>query len=166
MKNLLFLLLLTSCVTPKKAVDVLSRPKNEPTAAKFCADKFPVQEYYVTGDTLVKIDTLWGLVTDTIETKDTVYRVVTKVEPKVITKTILRVDTAYKENTAKVVFLSSQITKQAELIYSLNRKLNEVSADLDTFKHERNKWKFRFFLLLAIVGFWYALKVKMTKRFF
>lgn len=42
MKNLLFLLLLTSCVTPKKAVDVLSRPKNEPVSAEFCAAKYPV----------------------------------------------------------------------------------------------------------------------------
>lgn len=163
MKNLLFLLLLTSCVTPKKAVDVLSRPKNEPTAAKFCADKFPVQEYYVTGDTLVKIDTLWGLVTDTIETKDTVFKVVTKVEPKVITKTILRVDTAYKENTAKVVFLNSQITKQAELIYSLNRKLNEVSADRDTFKKERNKARRINWILFIVIGLFAGWQIK---RFF
>lgn len=164
MKNLLLLLIIfASCTTPQKAVDVLSRPKNEPTAAKFCAEKFPVLEYYVTGDTLVKIDTLWGLVTDTIETKDTVSRVVTKVEPKVITKTILRVDTAYKENTAKVVFLSSQITKQAKLIYSLNRKLNEVSADRDTFKKERNKARRINWILFIVIGLFAGWQIK---RFF
>ena len=36
------LLILSGCFTPKKAVDVLSRPKNEPTAAEFCATKYPV----------------------------------------------------------------------------------------------------------------------------
>jgi len=37
-----FTILFAGCFTPKKAVDVLSRPKNEPQAAEFCATKYPV----------------------------------------------------------------------------------------------------------------------------
>ena len=66
MRYLLFLLLLSSCITPKKAVDVLSRPKNEPTAAAFCSLKYPVRDSIIKGDSVIKYDTLWGIVTDTV----------------------------------------------------------------------------------------------------
>jgi FtsZ-binding cell division protein ZapB len=174
MKNLLFLLLLTSCVTPKKAVDVLSRPKNEPVAAEFCATKYPVKETYIQGDSIVKYDTLWGVVTDTLisEPQVIVYTDTVRV-PKLVIKTITRTDTIKKEDPAKISVFNSQIAELneanrnlVELNADLSQKLVRISDERDTFKHERNKWKLRFFLLLFGFGLAYALKVKTTKKLF
>ena len=157
--------LMPSCVTPKKAVDVLSRPKNEPVAAEFCATKYPVKETYIQGDSIVKYDTLWGIVTDTLisEPQVIVYTDTVRV-PKLVIKTITRIDTVKKEDPAKISVLNSQIEKLNEANQALNTKTHELTGERDTFKHERNKWRLRFFLLLFGVGLAYALKVKMTKK--
>ena len=163
MKNLLLLLLLTSCVTPKKAVDVLSRPKNEPVAAEFCATKYPVKDSIIKGDSVIRFDTLWETFTDTLISEPNVI-IETKLVPKTVTKTVVVRDTIIRENTAKVYALGSQIAKLNEANQALNTKTHELTGERDTFKHERNKWKLRFFLLLFGVGLAYALKVKMTKK--
>jgi len=163
MKNLLLLLLLTSCVTPKKAVNVLSRPKNEPVAAEFCATKYPVKDSIIKGDSVILFDTLWETFTDTLISEPNVI-IETKLVPKTVTKTVVVRDTIIRENTAKVYVLGSQIAKLNEANQALNTKTHELTGERDTFKHERNKWKLRFFLLLFGVGLAYALKVKMTNK--
>jgi len=163
MKNILLLLLLTSCVTPKKAVNVLSRPKNEPVAAEFCATKYPVKDSIIKGDSVILFDTLWETFTDTLISEPNVI-IETKLVPKTVTKTVVVRDTIIRENTAKVYVLGSQIAKLNEANQALNTKTHELTGERDTFKHERNKWKLRFFLLLFGVGLAYALKVKMTKK--
>jgi len=163
MKNILLLLLLTSCVTPKKAVNVLSRPKNDPVAAEFCATKYPVKDSIIKGDSVVRFDTLWETFTDTLISEPQVI-IETRIVPKTVTKTVVVRDTIIRENTAKVSVLNSQIAKLNEANRILSEKNAEISRERDGYKDQRNKWKFRFFLLLAIVGFGYALKVKMTKK--
>lgn len=167
MKYLLIFLIFSGCMTPKKAVDVLNRPKNEPEAAEFCANKYPVQDTYIKGDSVIRYDTLWGLVTDTLisEPQVIVYTDTVRV-PKLVTKTIVRTDTVYRENTAKVSVLNSQIANVEAINRQQAANIAEISQQRDGYKSEKNKWKFRFFLLLAIVGFGYAAKVKLTKRFF
>ena len=165
MKNLLFLLLLTSCVTPKKAVDVLSRPKNESVLAELCSTRFPVKDSIIKGDSVVRFDTLWETYTDTLISEPQVI-IETRIVPKTVTKTVVVRDTIIRENTAKISVLGSQIAKLNEANRILSEKNAEISQERDGYKDQRNKWKFRFFLLLAIVGFGYALKVKMTKKLF
>jgi len=163
-------LILSGCFTPKKAVDVLSRPKNEPVAAEFCANKYPVRDSIIKGDSVVRFDTLWETYTDTLISEPQVV-IETKIIPKTVTKWVTIRDTIIRENTARVAVLGSQIAKLnednrklSEKNAELLQKLVQVSAERDTFKHERNKWKFRFFLLLFGVGLAYAAKVKFTKK--
>jgi hypothetical protein len=120
--------------------------KNLGEAAKYCADKFPVKEVYIKGDSILTFDTLYvggDIVIDTVETKDTVYITVTKTLPaKVITKTVRVTDTVVKENTAMVFELTNLVkTKDAQIL-----KITE----------EKNEWakkaKQRFWLILIIIG--------------
>lgn len=163
MKNILLLLLLTSCVTPKKAVNVLSRPKNDPVAAEFCATKYPVKDSIIKGDSVVRFDTLWETYTDTLISEPQVI-IETKIVPKTVTKWVTIRDTIVRENTAKISVLNSQIAKLNEANRVLSEKTHQLSQERDTFKHERNKWKLRFFMLLFGVGLVYAAKVKFTKK--
>ena len=165
MKYLIILLIFTGCMTPKKAVDVLNRPKNEPTAAIFCANKFPVKDTFIKGDSVIRYDTLWGLITDTLISEPQVI-IETKIVPKSVTKWVTIRDTIVRENTAKVSVLNSQIAKSAADIRILTEKTHEISQERDGYKSQRDKWKFRFFLLLGIFGLLYAAKVKLTKRVF
>lgn len=166
MRYLLFLLLLSSCITPKKAVDVLSRPKNEPTAAAFCSLKYPVRDSIIKGDSVIKYDTLWGIVTDTVisDPQVLIYTDTVRV-PKLVTKTITIRDTIVRENTAKISVLNSQIAKSARDIRILTEKAHELSQERDTFKHERNKARLINLILYVVIGlsigFWIRKKFKL-----
>ena len=160
---LVLLVLLGACTTPRKAVDVLSRPKNEPQAAEFCATKYPVKDSIIKGDSVIRFDTLWETYTDTLISEPQVI-IETKIVPKTVTKWVTIRDTIVRENTAKISVLNSQNAKSAAVIRNLTEKTHELTQERDTFKHERNKWKLRFFLLLGIFGLLYAAKVKMTKK--
>ena len=160
---LVLLVILGACTTPRKAVDVLSRPKNEPQAAEFCATKYPVKDSIIKGDSVIRFDTLWETYTDTLISEPQVI-IETKIVPKTVTKWVTIRDTIVRENTAKISVLNSQNAKSAAVIRNLTEKTHELTQERDTFKHERNKWKLRFFLLLGIFGLLYAAKVKMTKK--
>ena len=157
--------LFAGCFTPKKAVDVLSRPKNEPVLSELCAYRYPVKDSIIKGDSVVRFDTLWETYTDTLTSEPQVI-IETKIVPKTVTKWVTIRDTIVRENTAKVAALNYANRELSELNAKTLQKLVQVSAERDTFKHERNKWKLRFFLLLFGVGLAYAAKVKITKRFF
>jgi len=156
-------ILFAGCFTPKKAVDVLSRPKNEPTAAAFCSLKYPVRDSIIKGDSVVRFDTLWETYTDTLISEPQVV-IETKIIPKTVTKWVTIRDTIIRENTARVAVLGSQIANLNEANRILSEKNAEISQERDGYKSERNKWKFRFFLLIFGVGLAYAAKVKFTKK--
>lgn len=163
----LVVLILSGCYSPKKAVDVLSRPKNEPVLSELCAVRYPVKDSLIKGDTVINYDTLWGIEyrTDTlISEPQVITETKTVTVPKLVTKYLTIRDTIVRENTAKVAVLNNSNRKLAEINADLSQKLVRISAERDTFKHERNKWKLRFFLLLGIFGLLYAAKVKLTKK--
>lgn len=145
----------------------MSRPKNEPVLAELCSTRFPVSDSLIKGDTVVNYDTLWGIEyrTDTlISEPQVITETKTVTVPKLVTKYLTIRDTIVRENTAKVAVLNNSNRKLAEINADLSQKLVRISAERDTFKHERNKWKLRFFLLLGIFGLLYAAKVKLTKK--
>ena len=145
----------------------MSRPKNEPVLAELCSTRFPVSDSLIKGDTVVIYDTLWGIEyrTDTlISEPQVITETKTVTVPKLVTKYLTIRDTIVRENTAKVAVLNNSNRKLAEINADLSQKLVRISAERDTFKHERNKWKLRFFLLLGIFGLLYAAKVKLTKK--
>lgn len=167
-KYLFISALLISCATQRNAERFYS--KNPDKLASKCATEYPVKDSIIKGDSVVLFDTLWETFTDTLISEP---QVVTEIKtvPKTVTKTVVVRDTIIRENTAKVSVLGSQIAKLNEA----NRKLVESNADLsqklvrisderDTFKHERNKWRLRFFLLLFGVTILYGFKVKTTKK--
>lgn len=174
MKRLIFyfLLFLTvsviGCATQRKAEKFYD--KHPEKLAEKCATEFPVKDSIIKGDSVILFDTLWETFTDTLISEPQVI-IETKLVPKTVTKWVTIRDTIIRENTARVAVLGSQIAKLneanrnlVELNADLSQKLVRISDERDTFKHERNKWKLRFFLLLFGVGLAYAAKVKMTKK--
>lgn len=164
---IIFAVLLAGCTTPRKAVDVLSRPKNEPVAAEFCATKYPVKDSLIQGDTVVNYDTLWGIEyrTDTlISEPQVITETKTVTVPKLVTKYVTVRDTIVRENTAKVSFLNSQIEKLSKSNISLTEKNAEISQDRDEYKESRNDWRLKFWILIAILVIYKAVKFRITKR--
>ena len=159
-------ILFAGCITPKKAVDVLSRPKNEPVLSELCSTRFPIKETYIKGDSVVKYDTLWGLVTDTIvpDPQVLVYRDTVKV-PKLVTKTVTIRDTVVKENTAKVSFLNSQIEKLKEVNLKQSEMIGSLTTERDEYKSKFNKARLiNWFLYVVIglsIGIWIRKKFKL-----
>jgi len=160
-------ILFAGCFTPKKAVDVLSRPKNEPHLSRICAERFPVKDSLIKGDTVINYDTLWGIEyrTDTlISEPQVITETKTVTVPKLVTKYVTVRDTIVRENTAKVAALNYANRELSELNAKTLQKLVQVSAERDTFKHERNKARMFNWIMLIIVGVAYVLKVKFTKK--
>lgn len=107
MKHLpiIFLLLLTGCLSKQRALNKL-----EKDLPKICADRFPVKDstIYIKGDTINTVEFFEGQ-SDTVivETKDTVTLTVTKVVTKVVTKTLHDTVKVVRENTARVAALQA-----------------------------------------------------------
>ena len=169
MKNILFLLIiLTGCATQKKADKFYA--KHPELLALKCATTYPVKDSIIKGDSVILFDTLWETFTDTLISEPQVI-IETKIVPKTVTKWVTIRDTIIRENTARVAVIGSQIAKLneanrnlVELNADLSQKLVRISDERDTFKHERNKWRLRFFLLLFGVTILYGFKVKTTKK--
>ena len=162
MKNILFLLIiLTGCATQKKADKFYA--KHPELLALKCATTYPVKDSIIKGDSVILFDTLWETFTDTLISEPQVI-IETKIVPKTVTKWVTIRDTIIRENTARVAVLSSQIAKLNEANRVLSEKTHELSQERDTFKHEMNKWRLRFFLLLFGVTILYGFKVKTTKK--
>lgn len=162
------MVILSSCATQKKAEKFYD--KHPEKLAEKCATTYPVKDSIIKGDSVILFDTLWETFTDTLISEP---QVVTEIKPvpKIVTKWVTIRDTIIRENTARVAVLGSQIAKLNEanrnLVESnadLSQKLVRISDERDTFKHERNKWRLRFFLLLFGVTILYGFKVKTTKK--
>ena len=165
---MVLLVILSSCATQKKAEKFYD--KHPEKLAEKCATTYPVKDSIIKGDSVILFDTLWETFTDTLISEP---QVVTEIKtvPKIVTKWVTIRDTIIRENTARVAVLGSQIAKLNEanrnLVESnadLSQKLVRISDERDTFKHERNKWRLRFFLLLFGVTILYGFKVKTTKK--
>jgi len=142
------------CMTPKKAVDYL---KKKDLLDDTCAANFPVQEKFIKGDSVILVDTLWGMEYDTVirVAKDTVY--IIRTQPgKTITKTIRITDTVIKRDIAKESALSDERDKYIHelsiskaLVTVLNSEINEMK--------EANRGKVRipwwWLVILAVVVF-------------
>lgn len=168
MKNLVILtitIIFAGCFTPKKAVDVLSRPKNEPHLSRICAERFPVKDSIIKGDSVIRFDTLWETYTDTLISEPQVI-IETKIVPKTVTKWVTRTDTIVRENTAKVSVLGSQIAELSQSNRILSEKVVEISQERDGYKEQRNDWRKKAWLLLAIIVIYKAVKISITKKLF
>jgi len=110
---------------------------------------------------------LWGIEyrTDTlISEPQVITETKTVTVPKLVTKYVTVRDTIVRENTAKVAALNYANRELSELNAKTLQKLVQVSAERDTFKHERNKARMFNWIMLIIVGVAYVLKVKFTKK--
>jgi hypothetical protein len=167
--NLFFLLIglillammvgLFGCATQKKAEKYYQKHPVE--LAKECAEKFPVTERYLPGDTVTNYDTLWGIetITDTlISEPQVITEVRTVTVPKVVTKTVTIRDTVVMENTAKTYVLNSQIAK----LEANNRQQTELAAK---YLNSRDKWRKRFFILLGLVVIYTVIKFRSKLGF-
>ena len=160
------LVVFSSCVTPRKAADVLSRPKNEQILAELCSTRFPVKDSIIKGDSVVRYDTLWGVVTDTVtgDPQVLVYTDTVRV-PKLVTKTITIRDTVIRENTAKTAVLNNWIAALQDVNLKQSETIDELTARRDGYKKQRDKWLMRFIVLCFSIGIVYFFKVKTTKKF-
>jgi len=102
--------------------------KNHPEAlAKECLDKFPSKETFIQGktDTLVNYQTIKG---DSIECPKALPNKTVFVkcpDNKVITKTLLRVDTIVKRDSSALFLLNAETNK----VKVLNDKIKELESD-------------------------------------
>ena len=149
----IYLLVIPGCATQKKAEKFYKKHPVE--LAKVCAEKYPVKDSIIKGDSVVVYDTLWGLETrvDTLTAEPVlVTKTVEKVVPKLVTKVVTLHDTIVRENTAKTAVLNSQIAK-----LELDKK--ELTVKLQLAEESRDEWRKRFFILLGIVILYAGLKI-------
>ena len=152
---------LLSCNPTKKAQRELDKAKqvlgaNLTEAAKFCTDRFPPKVEYVKGDSVIVLDTLYvggDVVFDTLVTKDTVY--ITKtLPPKVITKTILRVDTIKDSNPAALIAANATINKQITELAFKDKEIAELKKNAEGWeKKAKRRWWF-LVLVVGLAGGW------------
>ncbi|NBO23262.1 hypothetical protein EBU94_08000, partial [bacterium] len=121
-------------------------------AAQYCSDKFPAKDSIVT-ETITTFDTIYvgnDPVFDTIVVKknDTVYMTVVKTVPKVITKTVTNTKEVYKENTARVKSLETQVKELSESNAVLTEKNISIKADMSNWKSKYRKAKLWWWLLV------------------
>lgn len=145
MKFFIILILLASCNSLKKAQkDVAKISVTHPEVlAAYCADKFPIKETFMPGDTIVVIDTVkldGNVITDTLISFDTV-RITRTLPGQTIIKTVHIVDTVVKENTAQLKVCELERGKVVDL-------LTKSNIESDSWQGKAKK---RFWWLLALI---------------
>lgn len=146
-KYLIVILLFASCNSLKKAQkDVAKISVTHPEVlAAYCAEKFPVKETFLPGDTIIVTDTvqmIGNIITDTVISFDTVRITTIKTLPgQTITKIVHVTDTVVKENTAQLKVCELERGKVVDLLLKSN--------------NESDKWqgkaKKRFWLIMALI---------------
>lgn len=147
MRNLLILLLLSSCLNAKKVNKYLD--KNELFTAKNCADRFPiVSDTVITLDYIsdtMTIENIRWLKQDTIRTK-----LPCNCKDKIILKTV----TITKENTASYKFYKESKSKDSifynKSIADLNSKIIIREDRVKQLKH-RNMYLWLIILILSLI---------------
>jgi hypothetical protein len=121
MRFLILAFILSSCFSERKAQRQFDRVADAfpeiPT--EYCAEKYPVREVTIKGDSIVTFDTIY--VGGEIEYKDsiindTVY--LTKLVTKQVTKTVTKTDTIFRENKAALDVARHQINRLTKLLES------------------------------------------------
>ena len=152
------LMLVSSCSLPykinKAKVLAVSHPGD---FAGFCAATFPVKEVFVKGKDSIRTDTLF-LRSDSVPCPPAADGRVIKIPcppQRTVTKTIIRVDTLLKENTAKAQSLSNEINRLQQQSAVLTAKNKELA------RKAKNRLITICGLLLALVGSSILLKLKL-----
>ena len=148
---LLFLLLSLNSCNPVKQVlrDEYKMRKvwNEGALAGWCVnDSIIINK----SDTLITFDTLYSLdfKTDTFTVDKEVVKVKTVVKTVRITDTFTNIVT----DNSRIALLQQQLNVSNDKGLELSRENDTLKTAANSFKSERNKWRFRFFLLLTIFG--------------
>lgn len=150
MKFTIFIILIItglSCNTLKKAQkDVAKISVTHPEVlSAYCADKYPVKEIFLPGDTIIVTDTVeleGSVFIDTVRTLDTVRITKTVTLPgQTITRTIAIHDTTIKENTAKFDVCELERKQMVNLLAASN-------AESDKWQGKAKK---RFWILLGLI---------------
>ncbi len=148
---LLFLLLALNSCNPVKQVlrDEYKMRKvwNEGALKGWCVNDTLIVNK---SDTLITFDTLYSLdfKTDTFTVDKEIVKVKTVVKTVRITDTFTNIVT----DNSRIELLQKQLAKKDDEAISLNNKLVDSIAETKQAKQDRNKWRFRFFLLLTIFG--------------
>lgn len=130
MKKYLFLFLLVSCYSQKKATQQFGKAAaTYPIIpAQYCAITYPPKTTVLKGDTVTLIDTLQmagNVITDTLVSLDTIRITTTKTLPgQTITKTVHVTDTISIENTAQLKVCELERGKTLDLLGDANTKLD------------------------------------------
>lgn len=129
--------------------------------APICADKYPVKDSVVKGDSVILYDTLYGIKvqSDTVVTKDTV-RITNTLPAKIITKTVRIVDTVIRENTARVAAAEYDKNKALDALANNNIVLEKWRSDYYEMRGKRNKFRLWLFILIGAGGMFAFLKIK------
>lgn len=152
---IIFLIGAFSCNPLKKAQQTFDA--NKPAAAEYCADRFPVKDSLIKGDTLVTTDTLYVKEYDTIV--DTI-KLKSYYPTKYITKTIRITDTVIRRDNAREQVLANQVRQCNDVQIELIEKNTRLSEQVDEMKGKRDKWRTRFFILLGLTIAYVGLRVK------
>jgi len=151
MRYILFLLLLTSCVTIQKAEKKLD--SNQIESSRYCSVRFPQRDSVVTKDS-ISFDTLYVqgdsilIPVNVIDTISIVRPIKVQCPPtKIITKTVLHDTTIFRDNPAT----------QAR-IKNLELSIAVKDSEKTRLTHGRNTWRwigiigsFLFVVLFALV---------------
>lgn len=156
---ILSLLVLGSCMTPKKAIKVLN--KHGFVAAKYCADTFPVDTSFKKGEPVINTDTLF-LKPDSVICKPTDTPYYTPCPPnKAVIQRIYRTDTLIKLNTALVGALKGRIDSLKEEINAAKVQMGVIEGDKVRLKQGRNAWREKALItwgaiLLVVSGYFFG----------
>ena len=157
MRYLIIILLFASCNPLKKAQQTFDA--NKPAAAEYCADRFPVKDSLIKGDTLVTTDTVYFKEYENVITVDT-FRTAPVTNTRYITKTIRITDTVIRRDNAREQVLANQVRQCNDLQIELVNKNTRLSEQADEMKGKRDKWRIRFFILLGLTIAYVGLRVK------
>ena len=140
---------LPGCMTVQKATSYLDK-KNE--LPKICADRYPVKDSIVIHDSIITdtMETFETLI-DTVHHADTV--IITRTLPaKLITKTITQTKEIYKENTARIEEKNRVIDELGKSNTELANENSKLKQDNRRLRGSRDKW-FILFLIAAAFNF-------------
>ena len=142
----LLLALMASCNPVKQVLKDESKMRevwNEGALIGWCVND---SVFINKSDTLINYDTLYALdlQVDTIFLNDV--QTIVKKEVKIVTKTI-----TIRDTLKTVVVDNSRVELLGNEIYKRNATIEDLSNDLKLTKAQRNKWSFRFFVLLGII---------------
>jgi hypothetical protein len=157
MKYLLIILLFASCNPLKKAQQTFDA--NKPAAAEYCADRFPVKDSLIKGDTLVTTDTVYFKEYENVVTVDT-FRTMPITNTRYITKTIRITDTIIRRDNAREQVLEARLKNTQQVLENNNTVLEKWRSDYYGMKDKRDKWRIRFFILLGLTIAYVGLRVK------